>query len=78
VDLGSKGKERTLLMGCPLYALEVDTFFVHFPERGKLAKAVDLFDHEVAHVVDLFLGIEPPEPKPDARVGKLVADAERS
>src|SRR5436305_6423287 len=61
----------------PLDLLYVVPLLHHLAERGHLAQAVHLADHEGRHVIDLGLGVEPADAEADARVGQLVADAQR-
>src|SRR5580658_3158854 len=62
----------------PLDALQIDSLFVHLVEGGHVAKVLYLACDEIGDVVDLFLGVEPPEPESDARVRQLVSDPERA
>src|SRR4051812_46640133 len=65
------------LMGRPLDLLDVDPLLDHLVERRHLAEPVHLADDVLDHEVHLLLGVEPADPEPDARVGQLVADAQR-
>ena len=49
----------------------------HLVQRAHLAQAVHFADHQLDHVIDLLLGVEPAEAEADAAVGQFVADAQR-
>src|SRR6266850_6292249 len=64
-------------MCCPLHGIQVHAFLVHLPQGGELAQLADLGAQELDGVVDLLLGGEAADGKPDRAVRKLVRAAER-
>src|SRR5467141_3320054 len=61
----------------PLHGIQVHAFFVHFPQRRKLAQLADLGAQELDSVVDLLLGRKAPHREADRAVGELVRAPER-
>ena len=46
---------------CPLYALNIDAFIYHLPERAQISQSSHLFRQQIHHVVYLLFCGETPE-----------------
>src|SRR3954471_9027609 len=63
-------------VGGPLDGIEVDSFFVHLPQRAHLAQLADALLDELHREVDVLLGREAAEGEADRAVGELVVAAQ--
>src|SRR5580692_7861712 len=57
----------------PVDGLQIDSFFVHLVERRHVAQVLHLRDHELRHVVDLFLRVESTDAERAEHVARLEA-----
>src|SRR6266511_4932451 len=67
-----------VLVCCPLYRVQINSFLVHFPERREVPELLHLFPDQSRGVVDLFPGREAAEREPDRAVCELVRAPERA
>src|SRR4051794_40867991 len=64
-------RPKRRLVRRPLNAFDIDPLLRHLVKRRKLAQLVDLADHQLGYVIDLFLGVEATEAEANRGVGHL-------
>src|ERR1700712_6052030 len=62
----------------PRNRFEIDALSVHLVQRRHLAQPLDVFDHEVRDVVDLFFGVVLAEAEADRAMCQLFVHTQRA
>lgn len=62
----------------PLNRLQINSLLDKFPKRAQLPQEGHPLLHRFQHIIDLALGCEPADAKPDTAVRALVAVAQRT